>query len=78
VFIGYAIETLLAEAPLHAASTSGVEAVLAAGYGSDVGKSNEAMTCTPRLGLRQGFVLILSGRCGIAANLIPSVQMEIN
>jgi hypothetical protein len=31
IFIGYAIETLLAEAPLHAASTPAAEAVLAAG-----------------------------------------------
>jgi hypothetical protein len=31
MLIGYAIETLRAEAPLHAASTPGVEAVLAAG-----------------------------------------------
>jgi hypothetical protein len=31
MLIGYAIETLRAEAPLHATSTPGVEAVLAAG-----------------------------------------------
>jgi hypothetical protein len=81
MFIGYAFETLRAEAPLHAASTPAVEAVLASGYGNDVGESNEAMACTPavaeskdpRLGLRRGFVLISSGRCGIAANLIPSL-----
>jgi hypothetical protein len=73
MLIGYAIETLRAEAPLHAASTPAVEAVLAAGYGNDVGESNEAVACPPRLGLRRGFVLILSGRCGISANLIPSL-----
>jgi hypothetical protein len=73
MFVGYAIETLRAEAPLHAASTPAAEAVLAAGYRNDVGESNEAMACTPRLGLQQGFVLILSGRCGIAASLIPSL-----
>ena len=73
VFIEYAIETPRDEAPLHAASTPGVEAVLAAGYRDEVGTSNEAMACTLRLGLRRGFVLILSGRCAIAANLIPSL-----
>ena len=36
MFIGYAVEPLRAEAPLHAASTPGVEAVLAAGYRNDV------------------------------------------
>jgi hypothetical protein len=55
MLIDYAIETLRAEAPLHAASTPGVEAVLAAGYGNDVGESNEAMACTPRLGLHRGL-----------------------
>ena len=73
MFIGYAIETLRAEAPLHAASTPAVEAVLAAGYRNDVGQSNEPMACTPRLGLQRGFVVVLSGRCGIAASLIPSL-----
>jgi hypothetical protein len=72
-FIGYAIEPLRAEACLHATSTPGVEAVLAAGYRNDVGESNEAMACTPRLGLQRRFVLILSGRCGITANPIPSL-----
>jgi hypothetical protein len=81
MFIGYAIEPLRAEAPLHAASTPAVEAFLAAGYRNDIGESNGAMACTPavtgskdpRLGLQRGFVLIFSGRCGIAANLIPSL-----
>ena len=73
MFIGYAIETLRAEAPLHAASTPAVEAVLAAGYGNDGGESNEAMACTPRLGLQRGFVVVLSGRCGITGSLIPSL-----
>ena len=77
MFIGYAIETLRAEAPLHAASTPAAEAVLAAGYCNDVGESNEAMACTPRLGLRPGFVVVLSGRCGIAGSLIPSLLTEI-
>jgi hypothetical protein len=45
--IGYAIGTLRDEVPLHAASTPAVEAVLAAGYGNDVGESNEAIACTP-------------------------------
>ena len=40
MFIGYAIGTLRYEAPLHAASTPLVEAVLAAGYGHDVGDLN--------------------------------------
>jgi hypothetical protein len=53
MFIGYAIETLRAEVPLNAASTPAVEAVLAAGYGNDVGESNKAMARTPRLGLQQ-------------------------
>jgi hypothetical protein len=81
MFIGDGIETLRAEAPLHAASTPGVGAVLAAGYGNDVGESNEAMACTPavtgsrdpRLGLQRGFVLILSGRCGMEGSLTPSL-----
>jgi hypothetical protein len=73
MLIGYAVETLRAEAPLHAASTPTAEAVLAAGYRNDVGESNEATACTPRLGLRRRFVLILSGRCAIAENLIPSL-----
>jgi hypothetical protein len=77
MFIGYAIETLRDEVPLHAASTPAVEAVLAAGYGNDVGESNEAMACPPRLGLLRGFVLIISERYGIAANLIPSLRTEI-
>jgi hypothetical protein len=46
-----------------------------------VGESNEAMACTPavtgskdpRLGMQRGFVAVLSGRCGIAENLIPSL-----
>jgi len=42
MFIGYAIETLRDEAPLHAASTPPVKAVLAAGYGHDLGEFNEA------------------------------------
>jgi hypothetical protein len=61
VFIGYAIETPRAEAPLHAVSTPDVGAVLAAEYGNDVGESNEAMARTPavpkskdpRLGLQR-------------------------
>jgi hypothetical protein len=73
MLIGYAIETLRDEAPLHAASTPAFEAVLAAGYRNDEGESNEAMACTPRRGLQRGFVLVLSGRCGIAGNLIPSL-----
>jgi hypothetical protein len=73
MLIGYAIETLRAEAPLHAASTPVAEAVLAAGYGNDVGESKKAMACTPRLGLQRGFVPVLSGRCGIAASLSPSL-----
>jgi hypothetical protein len=81
MFIRYAIETLRTEAPLHAASTPGVEAVLAAEYGTDVGETNEAMACTlavtgsrdPRLGLQRRFVLMLSGRYCIAANLITSL-----
>jgi hypothetical protein len=73
MFVGYAIGTLRAEAPLHAASIPSAEAVLAAGYRNDVGESNEAMACTPRLGLQRGFVVVLSGRCGIAATLIPSL-----
>jgi hypothetical protein len=77
MFIGYAIETLRAEAPLHAASTPASEAVLATGYRNDIGKSNEAMACTPRLGLQRGFVLVVSGRCGIATNLIPSLCTAI-
>jgi hypothetical protein len=77
MLIGYAIETLRDEAPLHAASTAAVEAVLAAGYGNDVSESHEAMARTPRLGLQRRFLLILSGGCGIAANLIPSLLTEI-
>ena len=38
MFTDYAIETLWDEAPLHAASTPPVEAVLAAGYSHDVGE----------------------------------------
>ena len=41
MFIGYAIETLRDDAPLHAASTPHVEAALTAGYGHDVGEFNE-------------------------------------
>jgi hypothetical protein len=77
MYIGYGIDPLRDEAPLHAASTPAAEAVLAAGYRNDVGESNEAMACTPRLGLQQGFVVGLSGRCGIAENLIPSLRTEI-
>ena len=42
MFIGYAIETLRDEAPLHTASTPSVEAALAAGYGHDVVEFNWA------------------------------------
>ena len=77
MFFGFAIKTLRDEAPLHAASTPTVEAVLSAGYNKDVGKCAEAMTCTPRLGLRGGFAVVLSGRCGITANLIFSLRTEI-
>jgi hypothetical protein len=73
MFIGYAIEALRAEAPLHAAFTPAAEAVLAAEYRNDVAESNEVMACTPRLGPRRGFVLIVSGRCGISENFIPSL-----
>ena len=73
MFIGHAIETLRAEAPLHAASTSGVEAVLAAGYDNSAGECHEGMPCTPRLRLQRKFVVVSSGRCGIAATLIPSL-----
>jgi hypothetical protein len=73
MLMGCAIETLRAEAPLYVASTPRAEAVLAAGYHKDVGESNEPMACTPRLGLRPESVGVLSGRCGIAANLIPSL-----
>jgi hypothetical protein len=38
MFIGYAIETLRDEVPLHAASTPPVKAVLAAEYRHDGGK----------------------------------------
>jgi hypothetical protein len=75
--IGHAIDTLRAEAPLHAASTPAAEPVLASGICNDLGESNEAMASTPRLGLRRGFVVVLSGRCGIAANLIPSLLTAI-
>jgi hypothetical protein len=47
MFIGYGIEGFRAEAPLHAASTPCVEAVLAAEYRNDEGESNEAMAYTP-------------------------------
>jgi hypothetical protein len=77
MLVGYAIEPLRAEATLPAASTPPVEAVRAAGYRNDVDESNKAMACTPRLGLQRGFVLILSGRCVIAANLIPSLRTDI-
>jgi hypothetical protein len=67
--IGYAIETLRDEAPLHATSTPGVEAVLAAGYRNNVGESNEGMACTPavtgskdpRLGLGKPHPFALNG-----------------
>ena len=42
MFIGYGIETLRDEAPCNAASTPPVEAVLAAGYGLDIGEFNRA------------------------------------
>jgi hypothetical protein len=77
VLIGCAIETLRAEVSLHAASTPAVEAALVVGYGNDVGESNETMACNPRLGLQRGFVVVLSGRCGIAENLVPSLLTEI-
>jgi hypothetical protein len=73
MFIGYAIDTLRAEAPLHATSTPAVKAVLAAGYRIDVGEFNEAVACTPPRGLQRGFVAVLSGRCGISGNLMPSL-----
>jgi hypothetical protein len=59
MLIGCAIDTLRAEAPLHAASTPALEAVLAAGYRNDVGESNRPMACPPRLGLQRGFVVVL-------------------
>jgi hypothetical protein len=40
MFISCAIKTLRDEAPRNAASTPPVEAVLAAGYGNDVGEFN--------------------------------------
>ena len=42
MFIGYAVETLRDKAPRNAASTPPVKAVLAAGYGYDMGGFNEA------------------------------------
>jgi hypothetical protein len=42
MFIGYAIETLRDGVPRNAASTPRVQAVLAAGYGHDVGEFNGA------------------------------------
>ena len=62
--IGYALETLRDEAPLHAASTPAAKAVLAAGYRNDVGESNEAVACTPRLGLQQTSSLRSERRSG--------------
>jgi hypothetical protein len=56
--IGYALETLRDEAPLHAASTPAAKAVLAAGYDNAVGASNEARASTPRLGLQRAFVVV--------------------
>jgi hypothetical protein len=73
MLIGYADETLRDEVPRNAASTPPVKAVLAAGYGHDVGKFYGSMICTPRLGLQRGFVVVLSGRCSITGNLIPSL-----
>ena len=40
MFIGYAVETLQDKAPRNAASTPPVKAVLAAGYGYDIGEFN--------------------------------------
>jgi hypothetical protein len=48
MFISQAIETLQDEA------------VLAAEYGDDVVEFNEAMRCTPRLGLRRELVVVFS------------------
>ena len=42
MFIGYTIETLRDEVPLHAASTPPVKAVLTAGYVYDIGEFNGA------------------------------------
>jgi hypothetical protein len=47
MFIGYAIETLRAEAPLHAASTPAVEAVLAAGRRSRQSGGTATMLVNP-------------------------------
>ena len=86
MFVGHALETLRGEAPLHAASTPPVDAALAVGYDNDVGEYNEAIACTPRLGLQREFVLRISGRCCISARrssiivrgtLIPSLRRGI-
>jgi hypothetical protein len=45
IFIGYAIETLRAEAPLHAASTPAAEAVLAAVPGARESGSPHIFAC---------------------------------
>jgi hypothetical protein len=47
MFIGYAIETLRAEAPLYATSTPGVEAVLAAGRRSRESGGTATMWVNP-------------------------------
>ena len=77
MFVGYTIETLRAEAPLHAASTPAAEAVLAAGYRNDVGESNEAMACTPRLGLPQAFRGVMSedAACRGTSSLCHEIKM---
>jgi hypothetical protein len=77
MFMGSAIEPLRDEAPLHAASTPSFDAVLAAGYDNAVSASNEAGVCTPPLGLQRKLVMVSSGRCGIAATLIPSPRTRI-
>jgi hypothetical protein len=77
VFIGYVIGTLRAEAPLHAASTPSLDAVLAAGYDKAVVTSNEARGCIPRLGPPPTLEEVSSGRCGIPAILVPSIRTEI-
>jgi hypothetical protein len=41
MFIGNDVEPLRAEAPLHAASTPSIEAVLAAAHSKDAAKSNK-------------------------------------
>jgi hypothetical protein len=77
MFIGYAVEPLRAEGPLHAASTPSLDAVLAAAYDNAVVAFNEAGVCTSRLGLQRTLVMVSSGRCGIVATLIPSLRTRI-